>query len=135
MLSGNIFLRRLRLWSNFSDSKSSRRFSLFSPELAGSDRSAVETSTLSWAGTEARKHRRREKFILGVERRRGLVVTGGAHLMVLTDTSSPGAQWSSVELSGAGHRSGHLPPCHASQPSHVTLSSDSLQCRVTREHS
>ena len=71
VLSGNIFLRRLRLWSNFSDSKSSRRFSLFSPELAGSDRAAVEPSTLSFAGTEAIKQRRRENFILGLERRRG----------------------------------------------------------------
>ena len=53
VLSGNIFLRRLRLWSNFSDSKSPRRFSFSSPEFAGTDRSAVDKSTLSWAWTEA----------------------------------------------------------------------------------
>ena len=47
VLSGNIFLRRLRLWSNFSDSKSPRRFSEFSPEVAGSTGSAPGTSTLS----------------------------------------------------------------------------------------
>ena len=38
---------------------------------------------------------RREKFILTVGRTGGS--TGGGHLMVLTDTSSARAQWSSVE--------------------------------------
>ena len=81
VLSGNIFLRRLRRWSSFSDSKSPRRFSLFSPpELPASTSSVPVTASVSWARTEARKYKQmREKFILTV------VMTG--QLMVLTDTS------------------------------------------------